>query len=333
MERVIDYSTGEIVNDEDVFSLEILSAAQQAIAAAQTIPDAKLLLDQFTAMAGLAKRQKVELGIQQEIASSRLWTRRVLGAMIEAMPKNKGTAGTLNGRDSSGGSRLEPPEDKTPTLADVGISKTESSRLQAEAEIPEPTIHEYIEKAKETENEITAAGLRRKAKELVSDKVTYDGDEWHTPPEYVEAARQVMGEIELDPATNETAQAQIKANCYFTKDDNGLERAWAGNVWMNPPYSYPKVERFIDKLISEFNQGNVPEAIVLVNNSSDTKWFHKLIDRFPACFTRGRVQFWHPDHKSFATRQGQTFFYLGPDWKAEVFKEAFSKFGTVVRAL
>lgn len=325
MERVIDYSTGEIVNNEDVFSLEILNAAQQAIAAAQTIPDAKLLLDQFTAMAGLAKRQKVELGIQQEIASSRLWTRRVLGAMIEAMPKAQGQRTDL----VTGCYQVN----KKAQLVDVGINKMEASRLESEAKIPDPVVQEYIENAKETRNEITAAGLRRKAKELVSDKVTYDGDEWHTPPEYIEAARQVLGEIELDPATNETAQAQIKANCYFTKDDNGLERAWAGNVWMNPPYSYPKVERFIDKLISEFNQGNVPEAIVLVNNSSDTKWFHKLIDQFPACFTRGRVQFWHPDHKGFATRQGQVFFYLGPDWKADVFNDVFSRFGTVVKKI
>ena len=312
----------------DGFALEKLNIAQRAIAEVRTVPEAKLLLDQFSAMADLAKRQKVELAIQQDISACRLWTRRKLGELIEAMPKNNGTKG--QGRPKLGGDTMSPPKDDTPTLADVGISKKESSRLQAAAQIPAPVIEEYIEECKDDDTEITAAGLQRKAKALTSDKPNYDGDEWHTPTEYIDAAREVMGDIELDPATCETAQEKVQAVHYLTKDDDALEHDWFGRVWLNPPYSYPTVERFIDKLIAEFDSGHVPEAIILVNNSSDTKWFHKLLGRFPACFTKGRVQFWHPSHSSFATRQGQVFFYLGPGWKAGVFVDVFSRFGIVV---
>ena len=308
----------------ETFALEKLSEARRAIAEARTIPDVKLLVDQFSAMAELAKRQDMELAVQQEIAECRIWTRRKLGMLIEAMPKNNG------GRPSKNHSQPASGFGKPPSLAEMGIDKDTSARVQAEAKIPSVVVDEYIEEAKATEEEITVAGMNRKAKGLTSDKVTYDGDEWHTPAEYLAAAREVMGEIELDPATCGTAQEAVQAKWALTKEDDSLAQPWYGRVWMNPPYSMPKIEQFVDKLICEFDEGRVTEAVVLVNNSSDTGWFHKLLSRFPACFTRGRVKFWHPDHDSFATRQGQTFFYLGPHWKAEVFGDVFSRFGVVV---
>lgn len=165
----------------------------------------------------------------------------------------------------------------------------------------------------------------------VSDDPNYDGDEWHTPLECIEAAREVMGGIDLDPATCLSAQEKVQAGEFFTKVDDGLTRPWFGRVWLNPPYSYPLIERFVDKLIAEYDAGNVTEAIVLTNNSSDTMWFRKLSTRFPACFTTGRLKFWHPSHDDFAARQGQTFFYLGPNWKGEIFASEFSQFGVVMR--
>lgn len=319
----------------DNFALEPLSRAKQAIAEVETIPEAKQLLDKFSSLHSYARRQQMDLETINEIAEARIWTRRKIGELLKVMPKNKGTAGAGNaniGR-GTGGSRLELPVDKAPTLDDLGISKAESSRMQAESAILEIIVREYFEEMKEAEEEITSAGLRRAAKKLVSDKSSYDGDEWHTPDVYIKAAREVMGEIDLDPATNPTAQELIQAKRYFTKEDNGLLQEWRGCVWLNPPYSMPKIAHFVDKLVSEFDQAHVTEAIILVNNSSDTKWFHKLIDRFPACFTKGRIQFWHPDHAGFATRQGQTFFYLGPPQKKKTFQDIFSDFGAVVEKI
>ena len=162
----------------------------------------------------------------------------------------------------------------------------------------------------------------------VSDRSDYTSDEWHTPAEYIEAAREVMGGIDLDPATNVTAQEVIQADTCFTKDDNGLDRKWHGRVWLNPPYSMPLVTYFVAKVLDEYDLGHIQEAVILVNNSSDTKWFHRLLQRCPACFTCGRVKFWHPQWKSFQTRQGQTFFYLGQNKRR--FREVFSRFGVVV---
>jgi len=54
---------------------------------------------------------------------SRIRAERRLGELLAESPKAKGTKGQLRGRDSSGGSKTEPPENDTPTLAESGIEK------------------------------------------------------------------------------------------------------------------------------------------------------------------------------------------------------------------
>ncbi|MDD3827414.1 MAG: DNA N-6-adenine-methyltransferase [Anaerolineae bacterium] len=159
----------------------------------------------------------------------------------------------------------------------------------------------------------------------------YDGDEWYTPVEYLEAARAVMGDIDLDPASCAAAQEVVQAKVFFTKEDDGLAREWRGQIWLNPPYSAALAPRFIDKLCAEYDAGRLDEAVVLVNNATDTAWFHNLLGRFPACFLRKRVPFWRPGHNGGGARQGQVIFYLGP--KVSEFWRVFSLLGVVVWAI
>ena len=197
---------------------------------------------------------------------------------------------------------------------------------------PDGILIESYRVEPEQELQVVAKPLRlAAANHAVSDDPDYDGDEWYTPAEYIEAARFVMNGIDLDPASCDAAQETVQAQAYYTKQDNGLAMPWMGRVWLNPPYSTPAIRHFVSKLIDEYDNGNVTEAVILTNNSSDTGWFHDLLSRFPACFTRGRVQFWRPNHDDFGARQGQTLFYLGEN--VELFKQTFGQFGQVVGRL
>jgi ParB family chromosome partitioning protein len=155
-------------------------------------------------------------------------------------------------------------------------------------------------------------------------------DEWFTSAPVIDLARQVLGGIDLDPASCEFAQRTVQAARWFGKVDNGLVQPWQGRVWLNPPYSHPLVERFTTKLISEYDEGSVETAICLVNNATDTAWFQRLLTRFPACFTKGRIRFRRIDRTPVSPRLGQVLFYLGRE--VDRFALVFSGIGRVLRA-
>lgn len=166
--------------------------------------------------------------------------------------------------------------------------------------------------------------------EPISDRLNYDGDEWKTPPEWINAGRAFLGSIDLDPASNELAQDIVQASEYYTKDENGLNRPWnkpdgkAARVWCNPPYSTDPVKAFAQKAIDEYRAGNMEEGLFLVNNCTDTGWFFELAANYPVIFSRGRVKFWYDDPEDKTpTRQGQALFYFGP--RVAAFYEAFSQ--------
>lgn len=149
-------------------------------------------------------------------------------------------------------------------------------------------------------------------------------NEWYTPAEIIEAARSAMGSIDVDPASNDIAQKVVKAGAYYTAETNGLDKTWTGNVWMNPPYASDLIGKFIDKLIAE--RKNYTQAIILVNNATETEWFNKIISISSAvCFPKSRVKFYMPDGKTGAPLQGQAVLYIGEN--KDKFYSAFACMG------
>lgn len=154
--------------------------------------------------------------------------------------------------------------------------------------------------------------------------------EWYTPVEYIEAARAVLGAIDLDPASSSPANEVVKAQQFYTLADDGLAQAWSGRVFMNPPYVNALVSRFAEKLAESVRAGTVPAAVVLVNNCTDTQWFRTLTDIAAAiCLPTGRVKFWKPSPAPAmdAPLQGQAVIYIGPNTGR--FRNAFRPFGEV----
>jgi ParB family chromosome partitioning protein len=145
-------------------------------------------------------------------------------------------------------------------------------------------------------------------------------NEWFTPPFYVEAARTVMGSIELDPASCEVANRTVGADRYFTKEDNALMHPWvAESVFLNPPYGRvvpggaSNLGIFTSYLLEQYVCGNTKQAVLLVPANTATSWFAPLWS-FPICFPWYRIQCLQRDGKPTANASlGTCFVYLGPN--------------------
>ncbi len=150
-------------------------------------------------------------------------------------------------------------------------------------------------------------------------------NEWYTPPQFIESARFVMGGIDLDPASSELANETVKAPIFYTKETNGLDEMWEGNVWLNPPYAQPLISQFSEAIASKINE--YEQAIILVNNATETSWFQSILAVCNAvCFPKGRIKFLDMNgNPSGSPLQGQCILYVGAE--AWIFITEFKKYG------
>ncbi len=230
----------------------------------------------------------------------------------------------------------------------LGVSRRSVQSAKAVQEQAEPEVVTLVEQGKMTvaaaaklakkqprKQRTTAAKVR--ASKTRSEATTHVAQatgetEWFTPPEYIEAACLVMGGIDLDPASCEEAKQIVRADTFYSSQDDGLAQRWFGRVWLNPPYSQPLIVQFADKLVASFNAGDVKQACVLVNNATETAWFQLMLKASSAiCFIRGRVRFLNAEGENTgAPLQGQAVLYFGN--KAAAFQDAFRDFGLTTMA-
>lgn len=138
-------------------------------------------------------------------------------------------------------------------------------------------------------------------------------DEWYTPPSWISLVREVLGQIDLDPASNLIANNTVQALNYYTEKTNGLDKPWTGKVWCNPPYSAALIKKFTKKFYEEYQNGNMLEGIMLTNSGTDTLWNQNICNGTQV-YTIGRISFLMPDGSEKATgSRGQCFTYVGPN--------------------
>lgn len=158
-----------------------------------------------------------------------------------------------------------------------------------------------------------------------------ESEEWYTPAMYIEAARQALGDIDVDPASNEYAQRTVKAATYYTKKTDGFNKDWRGHVWLNPPYGNDSdgslAGKWAARLIEQYDRGITSAAVLLVNAVTDRKWFQPLY-RFPMCFTNHRIRFEAVGDAPDSPTYGSAFIYFGNE--PYRFAEVFKQFGVVM---
>jgi hypothetical protein len=156
--------------------------------------------------------------------------------------------------------------------------------------------------------------------------------EWYTPPDFIEMARQVLGGINLDPASNDYAQTWIKADVFYTKQQDGLKQPWFGRVWCNPPYGSPEVRllarTFLENAIACYQKQTISSAILLLNRTG-AKWYKNCVSQVSGiCEVNRRIAFIDERGiKQNSPRYYNDFLYLGRD--IDKFKSIFSAIGEV----
>lgn len=300
-------------------TLATISKARRALAKAKTLDDVLQIRDQAEAVRVYVKAASEGLETQNEAAEIKLTAERKAGEILARMEKDCGGRPARNrSHDASGFSSLK----------ELGIKKDQSSRWQKQATVPEDVFAKHVAECNEQGKELTQSSVLKLAGAGHVSQSTGE-NEWYTPAEYIELARKVMGTIDLDPASSTTAQKTVKAKRFFTIADDGLSRQWRGNVWLNPPYSKDLIGRFIAALVESYSERRVTQAVLLVNNATETAWFQSVSAwACGVCFPSGRIKFNDSSgNPKNSPLQGQAFIYLGSNWDG--FEEHFRDVGSV----
>lgn len=147
--------------------------------------------------------------------------------------------------------------------------------------------------------------------------------EWHSPANIVRMAASVLGRIDLDPCA-ESADGAVPARRKYAKEDDGLAHVWRGRVYLNPPYGRD-IGEWVNKLLDEYEAGQVSQAIALLPSRTDTVWFHRL-RAYPRCFIRGRLRF---SDAELSAPFPSMLVYLGAN--NESFRITFQSIGDIYR--
>jgi hypothetical protein len=104
-----------------------------------------------------------------------------------------------------------------------------------------------------------------------------ESNEHYTPFEVISAAKNLMGGIDLDPASCEVANNTVAAGDYYDKDDDGLSQKWYGRVFLNPPGG--KL-RLADGKWVPVVKGQKGQGAFNTHKSSAAVWWSELVRRW-----------------------------------------------------
>lgn len=163
-------------------------------------------------------------------------------------------------------------------------------------------------------------------------------NEHFTPAYIVDAARETMGAIDLDPASCAEAQRTVKAARWYGRGspfgEDGLREPWAGRVFLNPPggtvrhpLTKSSAAMWWGLLVEAWSEGLVTQAIFVgftleILRSAQGLGVRSPL-RFPFCVPSSRIAFTggSPTHANVIV-------YIPPDEEHSVrFVEVFSPIG------
>jgi phage N-6-adenine-methyltransferase len=158
------------------------------------------------------------------------------------------------------------------------------------------------------------------------DEAALNTDECYSPAWLVDAVREVMGMIDLDPASSAEANTTVRAAKIYTRETDGLKNLWQGRVFLNPPFS-TGLRPWVEKLTGEIQARRVEQAFVIGPADMLTRlghqWFRVLISG-SLLLPHKRIEFLDPATGRWTVPRFGTFAsYWGADQRrfVRVFRE------------
>jgi site-specific DNA-methyltransferase (adenine-specific) len=157
-----------------------LELARLLLAETRSMDEVRSIHDLAEAARLYARQARLGLDAQNDAAEIKLRAERRLGELLGTLPKQDG--------GDAARARSQPATEVPPRLHALGISKSQSSRCQAIAAVPEPVFEQYVEEVREQgrhdgKTELTTAGALVVARQYRSR---------HTP---TEAVRPLQGQL------------------------------------------------------------------------------------------------------------------------------------------
>lgn len=169
-------------------------------------------------------------------------------------------------------------------------------------------------------------------------------DDWLTPVYLLDMAKEVLGEIDLDPASSEMGNARVRAKQYRTVATDGLQGAWGSpqfprTIFLNPPggkvKNLSKTALFWKKLMHERDLWNVRHAIFLAFSAEALQNTQGKdcdpIMSFPFCVPAKRIRFDFPGPalKSAPSHSNVVVYVPGRVDETRRFRDVFGRIGAV----
>lgn len=191
-------------------------AARTALAECQRIDEVKDIRDKAEAMAAYARQAK-DTELIQYATEIKVRAERRAGEMLASMPKAQGVK--FNGRDEEGNFR-QSHDDTAQTLADIGVSKVQSSRWQSLAGMSDEHFETAVATAKDTAGQVTTAFMLREAQRAKPQGKAPTGPKAEAIREELKAAKE-RGVSMLETYARLTLSA-VRAQDSFTEQERSL---------------------------------------------------------------------------------------------------------------
>lgn len=161
-----------------------------------------------------------------------------------------------------------------------------------------------------------------------------ESNEWYTPADVIAMAHEVLRGIELDPASCPEANEVVGARRIFTREMDGLSRAWScRSFFCNPPYGWLDHQGGTSNLaawtrhgLMQVRSGEAGKGIFVLKAAPSASWFAPLWDH-AVCFPYTRINFWRPRGATGAPHDSAIVCLGDEPW---LFEDVFKQLGRVV---